>query len=112
MRTPHGQFPEYHTSADDLDFVRPERAGRLVLRQAAATWSTCSRATGVYRNLNPKGEPQLGRRGLYDAIGGGTDGATLQLALLWVLNLSDGEHEPARHRRARRASLRHGRRCC
>ena len=24
MRTPHGQFPEYHTSADNLEFVKPE----------------------------------------------------------------------------------------
>ena len=24
MRTPHGRFPEYHTSADNLEFVRPD----------------------------------------------------------------------------------------
>lgn len=23
MRTPHGKFPEYHTSADNLDFIKP-----------------------------------------------------------------------------------------
>ena len=43
-------------------------------------------------NTSPKGEPQLGRRGLYNAIGGQNDSAELQLAILWVLNLSDGEH--------------------
>ena len=44
MRTPHGQFPEYHTSADDLDFVRPEAAGGLA-RGVRSTSSTCSSAT-------------------------------------------------------------------
>ena len=41
-------------------------------------------------NLNPKCEPQLGRRGLYSLIGGHNEGQKLQLALLWVLNQSDG----------------------
>jgi aminopeptidase-like protein len=45
-----------------------------------------------YRNLQPKGEPQLGRRGLYGHIGGGDDGRERELAILWVLNLSDGDH--------------------
>jgi aminopeptidase-like protein len=43
-------------------------------------------------NLSPKGEPQLGRRGLYDAIGGQADKAERQMAMLWVLNFSDGAH--------------------
>ena len=43
-----------------------------------------------YESLNPKGEPQLGKRGLYRAIAGGT---SEEEALLWVLNLSDGEHD-------------------
>ena len=40
----------------------------------------------------PKCEPQLGKRGLYGAIGGDKDAATANMAMLWVLNLSDGMH--------------------
>jgi aminopeptidase-like protein len=47
---------------------------------------------GRYSNLSPKGEPQLGRRGLYRAVGGAVDRRSAEMALLWVLNLSDGEH--------------------
>ena len=86
-RTPHGEFPEYHTSADDLDFVRPERSPTPSAR--CSTSSTCSRATGRYRNLFPEGEPQLGRRGLYPSVGG-ESAADDVMAMLWVLNLSDG----------------------
>jgi aminopeptidase-like protein len=89
-RTPYAQYPEYHTSADDLDFVRPECL--------ADSFSACLAALRIleenatYVNQNPKCEPQLGRRGLYGAIGGRSDTQRLQLALLWMLNLSDGAH--------------------
>ncbi len=86
-RTPNGRFPEYHTSADDLDFVRPEALGEslaLVLDLLAVL-----EGNRRYLNLSPKGEPQLGRRGLYRSIGGADIGIT-PLALLWVLNQSDG----------------------
>ena len=43
-------------------------------------------------NQNPKCEPQLGKRGLYDKLGGQDNSKALQLAMLWVLNLSDGKH--------------------
>jgi aminopeptidase-like protein len=89
-RTPHGRFPQYHTSADDLDFVRPEAlAGSL-----AAYLSVLRILEGNRRcvNLNPRCEPQLGRRGLYRALGGVPDAGQLELALLWVLNFSDGAH--------------------
>jgi aminopeptidase-like protein len=46
----------------------------------------------VYVNQNPKCEPQLGRRGLYEGVTGGSELAGYELALLWVLNLSDGRH--------------------
>ena len=46
----------------------------------------------AYRNTNPKCEPQLGRRGLYDSLGGDASRRERELALLWVLNLSDGSH--------------------
>jgi len=90
MRTAHGEFQEYHTSADNLDFVKPQ--------YLAHSFSVCSRVFEVleqnrtYCNTNPKCEPQLGRRGLYNAIGGNADGRLHELALLWVLNLSDGAH--------------------
>lgn len=89
-RTPYAGYPEYHTSADDLDLVSPEAM--------ADTLSVCREAFAVldrnrrYVNLSPYGEPQLGRRGLYDALGGRSDTQQAQLAMLWVLSLSDGEH--------------------
>jgi aminopeptidase-like protein len=43
-----------------------------------------------FANLSPKGEPQLGKRGLYRSVGGGS---SREAALLWVLNLSDGRHD-------------------
>jgi aminopeptidase-like protein len=89
MRTPNGQFPEYHTSADNLDFVRPESLEdslRTVLEIIQVLEDD-----GVYMNLSPKCEPQLGRRGLYDSKGG-VSPPDLQMAMLWVLNFSDGRH--------------------
>ncbi len=90
MRTPHGRFPEYHTSADNLDLVRPEFL--------ADSFSKCLAVINVlennrtYLNTNPKCEPQLGKRGLYGAMGGHADARTNELSMLWVLNLSDGSH--------------------
>jgi len=90
-RTPWGRYPEYHTSADDLSLVRPEAlAGSLALYLEVAALLEANR---TYRNLEPYGEPQLGRRGLYAATGGGGEGRERQLALLWVLNLADGGHD-------------------
>jgi aminopeptidase-like protein len=43
-------------------------------------------------SLNPKGEPQLGRRGLYRSFGGRAEQAALESALLWVMSLADGQH--------------------
>jgi aminopeptidase-like protein len=89
-RTPHGRFPQYHTSADDLDFVRPESlAGSLEVYL-----SVCRilEQNARYINVNPKCEPQLGRRGLFRATGGLPDSGRFEKAMLWVLNYSDGNH--------------------
>ncbi len=89
MRGRHGQFPEYHTSGDDLSFVSGARMAES-LRVLRAVVDTLSR-DATYVSRAPYGEPQLGRRGLYRAMGG-SDLPDLQLALLWVLNLSDGSY--------------------
>jgi aminopeptidase-like protein len=90
-RTPWGRYPQYHTSADDLELVTPRAlAGALHAYLAVLALLDGNRR---YRNLAPKGEPQLGRRGLYRPLGGVTQGRERELALLWVLNQSDGEHD-------------------
>jgi aminopeptidase-like protein len=91
MRTPHGEFPEYHTSADNLDFVRPEALADSFAKCMAAFEMLEGNRACV--NTSPHGEPQLGKRGLYDAIGGHADKRELQLAMLWVLNQSDGTND-------------------
>jgi aminopeptidase-like protein len=90
MRTPHGKFPEYHTSADNLHLVQPQSLNDS-LAKCLMVLSILER-NRTYQNLNPKCEPQLGKRGLYDAIGGSTNGKARELAMLWVLSLSDGHH--------------------
>lgn len=89
-RTPHGRFPEYHTSADNLDLVRPEHL-EASLRIYLAVVDVLEH-NRVYVNTAPFGEPQLGKRGLYSQIGGRKDTKAIEMAMLWVLNLSDGEH--------------------
>ncbi|MDX6750228.1 DUF4910 domain-containing protein [Geminicoccaceae bacterium 1502E] len=90
QRSQFATFPEYHTSADDLGFIRPDHLARSYAMIVAALdilesdWRPVSTA--------PKGEPQLGRRGLYGSVGGDGDAAAGNMALLWVLNLADGSH--------------------
>ncbi len=95
MRSQNGTFPEYHTSADNLSFVRPGHlAGSLDLLTRIVDLVERDRR---FCNTEPYGEPQLGPRGLYRPIGGASQGAGAagdfdQMTLLWVLNLSDGAH--------------------
>lgn len=90
QRSQFGTFPEYHTSADNIDFIRPEHL--------ATSFSWIVQALNILDadrtmlNLYPKGEPQLGRRGLYSGYGSGKDAMAKTMAMLWVLNLSDGRH--------------------
>jgi aminopeptidase-like protein len=89
MRTPNGEYREYHTSGDDLEFVRADSLAhsfRLYLEVLDLLENNDS-----FLNLNPRAEPQLGKRGLYPPMGG-TGASDELLARLWVLNLSDGEH--------------------
>jgi aminopeptidase-like protein len=91
LRTPNGAFEEYHTSADNLDFVTPAAL--------ADSYEKCVSTFGVlegnqtYLNLNPKGEPRLAPRGLYAEGSQGQQFGRLREAILWVLNMSDGSSD-------------------
>ena len=89
MRTPNGKYPQYHTSADDLGFVT---AGALAesLRMLIRCIQVLE-GNHRYLNLNPKCEPQLGRRGLYRQMGG-MNSSLSEETILWILNFSDGDH--------------------
>jgi aminopeptidase-like protein len=90
MRTPFGQYPEYHTSADNLEFINLGALSDSVAKCVHAL--EILESNRVYINQNPKCEPQLGRRGLYQAVGGQTQTKINEMSLLWVLNFSDGSH--------------------
>ncbi|MCD4696064.1 MAG: DUF4910 domain-containing protein [Bacteroidales bacterium] len=89
-RKPHGEFPEYHTSADNLDFVKPKFLAESfdLLLQALFIIEF----NDTFINQNPKCEPQLGKRGLYKSVGGQREQQDFQMALLWILNYSDGNY--------------------
>jgi aminopeptidase-like protein len=90
MRTPNGRYPQYHTSADDLTLVTPSSLAESLLQLLRVI--QVFEENDCYLNLNPKCEPQLGRRGLYRQMGGLKDAAASEMAMLWTLNLSDGKH--------------------
>lgn len=90
MRTPFGEYPEYHTSGDNLSFVDAKQLGEThrLVKDALLE----AQKVRKYVNLQPCCEPQLGKRGLYDSIGGDNDTKRSQMALLWMLAYSDGVH--------------------
>tara|TARA_B110000196_G_scaffold12078_1_gene9911 strand:- start:199 stop:1578 length:1380 start_codon:yes stop_codon:yes gene_type:complete len=112
MRTPYDMFDEYHTSDDDLSFMNKEcladslskyllvieklndnfkniKLEKNVLGKKVSTLND-----PVYQNLCPKCEPQLGKRKIYEEIGGVKKQNLLKQkkAIQWILNLSDGNH--------------------
>jgi aminopeptidase-like protein len=82
--TPYGEYPEYHTSADNLDFIKTEYLEDSFIKIAEII--SVLENNKSYLNTNPECEPQLGKRGLYNEIGDN------EMAMLWVLNFSDGKN--------------------
>lgn len=90
-RSVHGEFPEYHTSADDLTFIQP----KFLAESLHACRSILNSLEGVCFPINqfPFGEPQLGRRGIFRAFGERDDRGQLQEAMMWVLHLANGRND-------------------
>lgn len=89
MRSKYGQYPEYHTSLDDLDLVTPHglQGGFDLLRACLELLE----ANRTWISLMP-GEPQMGRHGLYPttSIKGG---ARETRKTMDVLTYCDGGHD-------------------
>jgi aminopeptidase-like protein len=89
MRTPNKKFPEYHTSADNLNFVKSSKLAESL--ELLTNIIDTIEFNQKYINLFPKCEPQLGRRGIYNSVAGNIN--DLEYAILWLLNYSDGNHD-------------------
>ena len=116
VRTFAPEFSEYHTSADNTEFVKAQYLGDTLSKYVKVITkleenfgkfkpndkeklgkSIKEKNDRIFLNLNPKCEPQLGKRKLYHDIGSqipsqGGKKIINQFALLWVLNYSDGFH--------------------
>jgi len=90
QRSKYGTFPEYHTSGDNLDLIAPEHLAHSYRLFLAAI--DILENDRVLINTSPKCEPALGKRGLYGTIGNDKGAAERNMAMLWVLNLGDGQH--------------------
>ena len=90
MRTPYLQFSEYHTSDDNLDFLKKEKLLDSFLKYLEIIFVIENNKK--FKNMNPKCEPNLGKRGLYNLIGTANEKDKKTEAILWLLNFSDGEH--------------------
>lgn len=88
-RSREGEYEEYHSSADSIDLISPDSLEEAL--SAVLELIHVVEMDGCYLNLAPEGEPQLGKRGLYPTVGGPA-AEREQLAMLWVLNQSDGQH--------------------
>jgi aminopeptidase-like protein len=89
-RSNHGEFPEYHTSADNLEFIKTDKLEESfdIIMDIFKVLEKDKK----FINMFPKGEPQLGKRGLFKKIGGQSETKKFQMALLWILSFSDGKH--------------------
>lgn len=88
-RSGHDRAALHHTSADDLSAISEAALAdtlAVCLELVASLEHDAS-----YVSLNPKCEPQLGRRGLYRLFGGRADRPALESALLWVMSCADGQ---------------------
>jgi len=90
-RTPNGAYPEYHTSADNMDLITPSAMADSLAAYRAIF--ALLENNYVYQSNFPYCEPQLGKRGLYRTTGGHGNPEQRQLAILWVLNQANGQHD-------------------
>lgn len=89
QRSKFGEFPEYHTSADNLDFIKPDYLGRSF--RAVLEVIDIIENNVMPINRTPQCEPNLGKRGLYGAMGGDKTAYDANLPILWVLNQANGD---------------------
>lgn len=90
-RSPNGEYPEYHTSADNPDLMSVDALANSV--QALAHIIDRVDSNRRLRRCDANCEPRLGKHGLFRSTGGSAP-QEFEYALLWLLNQADGTHGP------------------
>jgi aminopeptidase-like protein len=89
LRSKYGEYPEYHTSLDDLSLISPEGlAGTFAALKACLELLEANR---VWRNTTLC-EPQLGKRGLYPTLSTKDSGRSVR-TLTNILAYADGSRD-------------------
>ncbi|MFV0482784.1 MAG: DUF4910 domain-containing protein [Bacteroidales bacterium] len=91
MRTMYSKYPEYHTSGDNKEFISFEAMEHSVNKYIDIIEAI--EKNHVYINKFPNCEPQLGKRGLYPTLGSQKDTEDFVNAMMWILNLADGNND-------------------
>jgi len=91
MRTMYAEYPEYHTSLDNKEFINFEALAESV--EVYLNIVKAIESNKVWVNKIPFGEPQLGKRGLYPSSNPKIDPIEEFRAIKWLLNLADGESD-------------------
>lgn len=91
MRTMYGTYPEYHTSADNKNFISFEAMEKSVQKYLDVI--ELLEKNEKYINKMPFCEPQLGKRGLYPTLGSQRGTHDFVKAMMWILNLADGTND-------------------
>ncbi|MDO6444389.1 DUF4910 domain-containing protein [Colwellia sp. 1_MG-2023] len=90
MRTKYGEYPEYHTSLDNLDVISPEglQGGFNILQQCLILLENNHRY-----QVTVFCEPQLGKRGLYPTLSSMTEDYTDVITMMDFIAYCDGKHD-------------------
>ena len=90
-RTPYLEYPEYHTSKDDLSFV----SEKYLAQSFNVIWDIfrAIELNRAYKNRVQYGEPFLSKHNLVSTLGSQKFIEEGKKELMWVLNYCDGEHD-------------------
>jgi len=89
MRTKYGEYPEYHTSGDNMDIISSDELDKSLEKLKLCI--DIIENNRIYKST-VLGDPQLGKRGLYPTISTKTSSLNV-ITMMNILSFCDGHHD-------------------